>query len=507
MNPSDLRLEMRSRRAIKLNAVTFKGRARFFFMKVLVSAFFISLLGVALCLEGAETPKPSLEAKDIAWIIDRLDWFDNVEVIRQALRRLNQGLHPPSTSNLQVPDLTSNESLKTKLMNLVSDTQHSGVNNSIKVVAARLIGEAGFLNATAPQWVTYVGGGGDLGNFEAAVVGEMTRLKSLSADSPKPLPVPEILNLLKEKKSYSTLYQWAQLTKNLELIQYLIERAQAEKKPELIYGLDSTAAADLAAQDFLLVFEVPQMPTDLSVVKKDPTSLLITWRDQSLNEVDFQLDRGVDGTNYTKLVSLPNNRIAHTDPNLKPGTYYYRLRANGLMKNSEFTPAVSFELRSEVEPEDSSNPPAGGTSGGGSGGEVHSSSGREGGSSDVIAPVVEPSSPESKPTYIVLIDSLLLKVEGKPHAPTISALNRAVTEGPAYLAMKAAKALNDRFVLDLYDFSPAGTDLGLKTIAALDNRAVLIVNDYSISAGERQEYSKNLKAYAANLKKLFNVLQ
>lgn len=73
----------------------------------------------------------------------------------------------------------------------------------------------------------------------------------------------------------------------------------------------------------------PAVPSGLAAVASSPTTVSLTWQDQSADETGFVVERKVGaGGTFTPLASLPANTASHTDRSLTPSTtYVYRLRA------------------------------------------------------------------------------------------------------------------------------------------------------------------------------------
>jgi hypothetical protein len=70
-------------------------------------------------------------------------------------------------------------------------------------------------------------------------------------------------------------------------------------------------------------------PTGLSVSAVSPTSISLTWLDNSNNEANFVIERSnkKSGT-YSVIGTVPANTKVFTDTNLTPGvTYFYHVRA------------------------------------------------------------------------------------------------------------------------------------------------------------------------------------
>ncbi|MCF2488886.1 fibronectin type III domain-containing protein [Dyadobacter sp. CY347] len=72
----------------------------------------------------------------------------------------------------------------------------------------------------------------------------------------------------------------------------------------------------------------PNAPENLVAISISTTQINISWQDNSLNESGFQLERSLDGVNFTKLADLTANIKSYQNTGLKPATeYHYRVRA------------------------------------------------------------------------------------------------------------------------------------------------------------------------------------
>ena len=108
----------------------------------------------------------------------------------------------------------------------------------------------------------------------------------------------------------------------------------------------------------------PKRPLDCSAAPLSPTSIALTWSDQSWDETSFQIERSADGTSWSTLATAAAGATIHTDSSVAPGsTFQYRVRAvNGTAASaptaaaSATTPTlfqswlVSFGLPANVNP-------------------------------------------------------------------------------------------------------------------------------------------------------------
>jgi hypothetical protein len=72
----------------------------------------------------------------------------------------------------------------------------------------------------------------------------------------------------------------------------------------------------------------PAAPTNLGATATSPSSIQLTWTDNSNNEDSFRIERSSDGTNFTQIASVGVNVTQYGDSGLSSqATYYYRVRA------------------------------------------------------------------------------------------------------------------------------------------------------------------------------------
>ncbi len=87
----------------------------------------------------------------------------------------------------------------------------------------------------------------------------------------------------------------------------------------------------------------PAAPSGLTARALSKSAVRLTWIDQSTDELDFQLQRSLDGESFTDVEILPPDTATFSDDNdgagLASGTaYHYRVRARGAMGSSPYTP-------------------------------------------------------------------------------------------------------------------------------------------------------------------------
>ena len=82
----------------------------------------------------------------------------------------------------------------------------------------------------------------------------------------------------------------------------------------------------------------PQGPTNLIAVALSTTEIRLTWSDASPNESGFKVERSTNGTDFTKIATVPTDVTTYTNTGLTASTtYFYRVRAYNGGGNSEYT--------------------------------------------------------------------------------------------------------------------------------------------------------------------------
>ncbi len=82
---------------------------------------------------------------------------------------------------------------------------------------------------------------------------------------------------------------------------------------------------------------VVAQPTSLAVTATSTSVIHLVWTDQSNGESGFEIQRSLNGVDWTPLISRPANTLSYDDQNLTEGTkYYYRVRATSATENSAY---------------------------------------------------------------------------------------------------------------------------------------------------------------------------
>jgi PKD repeat protein len=100
-----------------------------------------------------------------------------------------------------------------------------------------------------------------------------------------------------------------------------------------LHGMIGAGAYFADASAGTAVFEnvnvtVPGIPSELQVTQPEADRLVLTWRDRSVNESGFRIERRLDGGDFVAVATVGANTTQHEDLQLQPGTtYHYRVRA------------------------------------------------------------------------------------------------------------------------------------------------------------------------------------
>ena len=86
----------------------------------------------------------------------------------------------------------------------------------------------------------------------------------------------------------------------------------------------------------------PAAPSNMNAVTQSYNSIALSWTDNADNEASFQLQRSLDGNNWSLLSTLGANTTSHTDTGLQGSTtYYYRVRAVNAGGDSSYSNAAN----------------------------------------------------------------------------------------------------------------------------------------------------------------------
>jgi hypothetical protein len=81
--------------------------------------------------------------------------------------------------------------------------------------------------------------------------------------------------------------------------------------------------------------QVPDAPTNLSLLLNTPTSVTLSWTDKSTNETGFKIEKKIDGGNFTTFATVGANVTSFKESNLSTNSSYtYRVYAYNQGGNS-----------------------------------------------------------------------------------------------------------------------------------------------------------------------------
>jgi hypothetical protein len=74
---------------------------------------------------------------------------------------------------------------------------------------------------------------------------------------------------------------------------------------------------------------LPAVPTNLTATATSSSQINLSWRDNSSNEDQFQIQRSTDGISFSQVASVSANVTSYSDTGLSAGTrYYYKIVAH-----------------------------------------------------------------------------------------------------------------------------------------------------------------------------------
>jgi fibronectin type 3 domain-containing protein len=125
---------------------------------------------------------------------------------------------------------------------------------------------------------------------------------------------------------------------------------------------DVSTCESLPSAPLFVTYNTPTsipLPGNFSGVAQSPTSIFLTWTDNSPNETGFEIWRRAAGENtFTYVAVTEEDAISYLDTQLTPGTLYeYKLRAVSNTARSLHVPSEDFNTNLEVEtPSDEAAP-------------------------------------------------------------------------------------------------------------------------------------------------------
>lgn len=106
---------------------------------------------------------------------------------------------------------------------------------------------------------------------------------------------------------------------------------------EIVLGSTSTSSTSMLDPN-----DVPAAPTELVACSSGPTSLALTWKDNSSDEEGFRIERSTDGSVFTEIGTVSADSAIFNSANLNIFTvYYYRVIAYNSSGDSEASNVAS----------------------------------------------------------------------------------------------------------------------------------------------------------------------
>ena len=94
----------------------------------------------------------------------------------------------------------------------------------------------------------------------------------------------------------------------------------------------------------------PNAPTSLAASVLSSSQINLSWLDNSTDENSFDLERSLDGANFSTLASLPADTTNHADIGLQASTsYFYRVRAVNANGNSAYSNVVNATTSTDTQ--------------------------------------------------------------------------------------------------------------------------------------------------------------
>jgi hypothetical protein len=393
--------------------------------------------------------------------IDRAGYLKDSDVIKLGIKYIEK---------IQTQmDLSSRSDLRKALMSVITAdiSQIQTVSLEAQDLAAKCLGHTKLTNIASEEIVILLQSA-NTKNAETAAI-EYAR-------TTKQLPTPEIMQALKNKSLNETIREIALATADHDTIHYLIEVAQAEKRYDPLYGLDSLEAAAIVVNNYLDYFNKPNAPTNLTATLTTYNSIQLSWTDTSTNEQEFEIDFAINEGNFVELTRVPGNTIYYSHQNLDPQkTYKYRVRSMNLDQNGASSNEASVTTPDKPDP--MPDPP----------------------------PVIPelPKSPTAAMNLADLTKRLRVYIENVPHEDSTAALIQYVKLASASAAVEASRVLKDHFDRAAFDFSSPMTSLGLRAITLINARGVAEFNDFPLPENLRREYGNTLRQNATILQERF----
>ncbi|MCP5456157.1 MAG: PQQ-binding-like beta-propeller repeat protein [Thermotogae bacterium] len=167
----------------------------------------------------------------------------------------------------------------------------------------------------------------------------------------------DLIDFINFAKHYNTVYGDI-------MYDQLYDIGPAEKGSELwkdIYCVvDSERSREIELMDFMVFtnnykksvpLEIPLPPINISLSKRPPLEILISWTDKSENESGYKIERKKDTGNWSLIASLPENSVKYTDNSSEitnGSTFTYRIYTFNNYGISNYSAEASISLIQET---------------------------------------------------------------------------------------------------------------------------------------------------------------
>lgn len=96
------------------------------------------------------------------------------------------------------------------------------------------------------------------------------------------------------------------------------------------------------SEEIEIKFTKPSSPNNLICIENG-NKINIKWKDNSLNESEFVIEKSSSGTDFDEISKVERNKTSYIDENVKIGeTYFYRVKSSNLIGDSSYT--ESFKI-------------------------------------------------------------------------------------------------------------------------------------------------------------------
>lgn len=405
-------------------------------------------------------PAPFSE-EQISRTIARIQYLDDGLVVKFGLKHLDQILAKMNLSN--------RDDLKDALVRVMgSDPEvHKTISYDLRLSAGKALGRSKLVERATNELSNFLGGK-EVDVAKAALVEYATTTKTNPSES--------LIGSLKTLKAYPTLVEIALQTADKPLISFLVDLSKTENNFDRLYGLDGDDAAQEVIKHYASQLEVPKVPSDLTVTQLTYRSVQLAWKDNSLNESGFLIERAIGDGGFTQLTRTDPNIIYYVDDNLEPSTtYLYKVRSFNW--NAEILDTTSVSITTPSKPDPLPDP----------------------------LPVTPqaPASPAANLSFLDLTKKMRIDIGGIAHSGIIEALIATLQKGPSPVdvAMQIGKLLEASFSKPLFDKNALSTSLALRAIDALKTRASYEEFNMNYLENIRKDNAKKLRANAATMEK------